>query len=265
MQTLADEIYIVIAISLLMLVVTSFVIVFIFIHRNQYTKHLKEKEEIKNAYLQEILKAQLEMQEQTLHTISQEIHDNIGQVLSLAKLNLNTILLKDDNPSFAKITTTKELVAKAIQDLRNLSKSMNTDHISQKKLSEALRFELDMIQKTGVFKTKLLVEGSESAIDPQKQLIIYRIVQETLQNIIKHAKAENIFIGLKYLPDKLVMSINDDGAGFDLAALKQANPQDKGTGIANIYHRARLMGAEINIDSQLGKGTQTQLLLPTNL
>jgi two-component system, NarL family, sensor kinase len=265
MQTLADEIYIVIAISLLMLLVTSFVIVFIFIHRNQYTKHLKEKEEIKNAYLQEILKAQLEMKEQTLHTIAQEIHDNIGQVLSLAKLNLNTILLADDNPSASKITNTKELVGKAIQDLRNLSKSLNTDHISQKKLSESLRFELEMIQKTGVFNTDLQVEGSEAPIDPQKQLIIYRIVQENLQNIIKHAKAQNIFIGLKYLPDKLIMSIKDDGSGFDLKALKHTSPQDKGTGIANIYHRARLMGADIRIDSQLGQGTLTQLSLPTKL
>jgi signal transduction histidine kinase len=265
MQTLADEIYIVIAISSLMLLVTSFVIVFIFIHRNQYTKHLKEKEEIKNAYLQEILKAQLEMKEQTLHTIAQEIHDNIGQVLSLAKLNLNTILLADDNPSASKIINTKELVAKAIQDLRNLSRSMNTDHISQKKLSESLQFELDLIQKTGVFTTDLQVEGNETPIDPQKQLIIYRIVQETLQNIIKHARAQNIFIELRYLPDRLLMSIKDNGTGFDLTALKNADAREKGTGIANIYHRARLMGAEISIDSQVGKGTLTQLSLPTKL
>src|SRR3712207_2115544 len=110
MQALAPEILIVIAGTILMLLVTSFVVVFIFIHRSQYNKHLKEKEEIKNAIQQEILKAQLEMQEQTLHTIAQEIHDNIGQVLSLAKLNLNTILLSDDNPAATKINTTKELV-----------------------------------------------------------------------------------------------------------------------------------------------------------
>ncbi|MDB5264207.1 MAG: sensor histidine kinase [Adhaeribacter sp.] len=262
MQTLADEIYIVIGITLLMLLVTSFVVVFIFIHRHQFNKHLQEKEEIKNAYQQEILKAQLEMKEQTLHTISQEIHDNIGQVLSLAKLNLNTILLSDDNPAASKITTTKELVAKAIQDLRNLSKSLNTDHISQKKLSESLKFELDQIQKTGMYKTDLKIEGSEQPFDPQKQLIIFRIVQEALQNIMKHAKAQYIFINLNYLPDKLIMSIKDDGSGFDMAAINQA---DKGTGIANMYHRARLMGAEIRIESQLGKGTLTQLWLPTRL
>jgi len=265
MQALADEIFIVIGITLLMLLITSFVVVFIFIHRSQYNKHLKEKEEIKNAFQQEILKAQLEMQEQPLHTISQEIHDNIGQVLSLAKLNLNTILLADDNPSASKINNTKELVGKAIQDLRNLSKSLNTDHISQKKLSESLQFELDMIGKTGIFKTNLTVEGTEEPVDPQKQLIIYRIVQEALQNIIKHAKAGYISIGLKYLPDQLIMRIQDDGTGFDLAAVQNSDLKEKGTGIGNMYHRAKLMGANISIESQLGKGTLTQLSLPTKL
>jgi two-component system NarL family sensor kinase len=263
MQTLADDIVIVIGSTLLMLLVSSFVVVFIFIHRSQYTKHLKEKEEIKNAFEQEILKAQLEMQEQTLHTISQEIHDNIGQVLSLAKLNLNTILLADDNPAAPKINTTKELVGKAIQDLRNLSKSLNTDHISQKKLSAALQLELDMIQKTGVFKTSLHVEGTEEPIDPQKQLIIFRMVQEALQNIIKHARASYIAVVLKYLPDNLVLSIQDDGIGFDLAALQNSELKEKGAGIGNMYHRARLIGADISIQSHLGKGTLTQLSLQT--
>ncbi|GEO03139.1 hypothetical protein AAE02nite_08030 [Adhaeribacter aerolatus] len=262
MQALADDIVIVIGSTLLMLLVSSFVVVFIFIHRSQYNKHLKEKEEIKNAFEQEILKAQLEMQEQTLHTLSQEIHDNIGQVLSLAKLNLNTILLADDNPAAPKINTTKELVGKAIQDLRNLSKSLNTDHISQKKLSEALQLELDMIGKTGVFKTSLHVEGTEEPFDPQKQLILYRMVQEALQNIIKHAKAGCIWVELKYLPEGLELRIQDDGTGFDLAALQNPDVKEKGTGLGNMYHRARLLGADLSIQSQLGKGTLTQLSLP---
>jgi two-component system, NarL family, sensor kinase len=127
MQTLSGDIQVVIAVTFFLLLITSFVVVFVFINRNQHQKYLQEKEDAKNAFLQEILKAQLEMKEKTLHTISQEIHDNIGQILSLVKLNLNTILLDDDNPAAPKITTTKELVGKAIQDLRNLSKSLNTE------------------------------------------------------------------------------------------------------------------------------------------
>jgi len=255
--------HIIIALTLFMLLVTSFVVVFIFIHRHQYNKHLIEKEEIKNAYQQEILKAQLEMKEQTLHTIAQEIHDNIGQVLSLAKLNLNTILLEENFPATQKVTNTKELIGKAIQDLRNLSKSLNTDHIIHKKLSESLKFELDMIQKTGMYMTNLKVEGTEEPLDPQKQLIIFRIVQEALQNIIKHAKAQYISIGLNYLPGSFIMSIKDDGTGFDLASYHNSDVSEKGTGIGNMYHRAKLMGADISIKSQIGKGTLTRISLPT--
>jgi signal transduction histidine kinase len=265
MQTLSREIEVIIGITLLLLLITSFVVVFVFVNRNQHHKYLKEKEDIKNAFLQEILMAKLEMKEKTLHTISQEIHDNIGQILSLVKLNLNTILLEDENPAASKINTTKELVGKAIQDLRNLSKSLNTEHISQQKLSESLKLELDLIQRTGMYTTQLHIEGNEEPLDPQKQIIVFRIVQEVLQNIIKHAKARYISIILHYIPGHFTMSIKDDGTGFDVSAQHKNDLPEKGTGLGNIYHRAKLMGADLSIDSHLGQGTLTRLSLPINV
>ncbi len=262
MQAVAGEIQFVIASTLLLLLITSFVIVFVVIHQRQYRKYLLEKEEIKNAYQQEILKAQLEMKENTLHTISQEIHDNIGQVLSLVKLNLNTVVLEDCSPAIGKITASKELVGKAIQDLRNLSKSLNTEHISSGQFSRAFQTELDIIQKTGFLETSLQVRGTERPLDPQKQLIIFRIAQEVIHNIIKHARARSLSVVLTYTPEKVMLSISDDGGGFSLSALNDPGRKDKGTGIANMYHRARLIGAVLSIDSQPGKGTLTQLTLP---
>ncbi|MBC7920156.1 MAG: sensor histidine kinase [Ferruginibacter sp.] len=264
MQSIAGEVPIVIAITLLLLLITAFVVVFFFIYQHQYHTHLQEKEDMQNTYQQELLKAQLEMKEQTLHTISQEIHDNIGQILSLVKLNLSAVLLEDDNPAARKIMDTKDLVSKAIQDLRNLSKTLNTEYISHQKLSESLQFELDLIQKSGLYETNLRVDGAERPFDPQKQLIIFRIAQEILNNIIKHARARRIAIVLNYRPDSLNVSIEDDGAGFDASALPQANGHEKGTGIGNVYHRAKLIGADFVINSHLGKGTLAHLSLPTH-
>jgi two-component system, NarL family, sensor kinase len=259
MQAIAGEIQIVVSITLLLFLITSFIVVFIFVHQSQYHKYIQDKEEMKNTFQQEILKAQLEMKEQTLHTVSQEIHDNIGQILSLVKLNLHTVLLEEDNPANAKITVTKELVGKAIQDLRNLSKTLNTEHIVHLKLSEVLRIELDMIQKTGLYTTQLKVKGSERPLDPQKQLILFRIAQETFNNILKHAKAQSIQVWLDYLPEQLTMRIQDNGAGFERSS---GSGTEKGTGLNNMYHRARLIGAEFEVNSQLGKGTLTRLTLP---
>jgi two-component system NarL family sensor kinase len=262
MQAIAGEIQIVSAITLLLLLITSFIVAFIFIHQNQYHKYIRDKEEMKNTYQQEILKAQLEMKEQTLLTISQEIHDNIGQILSLVKLNLSTIPLTDGNPAAAKITATKELVGKAIQDLRNLSKSLNTEYVTQQKLSESLQFELELIQKTGLYTTNLQVHGNETTFDAPKQLIIFRIAQEVLNNIIKHAKAQRISVALDYQPDNPTLRIEDDGSGFDTVALQVRGAQDKGTGIGNMYYRAKLIGADFSIESQPGQGTSILLSLP---
>ena len=217
---------------------------------------------MKNTYQQEILKAQLEMKEKTLYTVSQEIHDNIGQMLSLAKLNLNTLTFDNFSTAKQKITTTKDLIGKAIQDLRDLSKTLNSDYVSRKNLSDSLQFELNFIGKTGLYETELQVFGKEQPFDPEQQLIIFRIAQEILNNIIKHAQAQHIFIKLEYLTDKMILSISDDGNGFDISTLYDTHSQNKGAGIYNMYHRAKLIGAELAIDSSLGKGTFIQLSVP---
>ena len=216
---------------------------------------------MKDAYQKEILKAQLEMKEKTLKTISQEIHDGIGQILSLAKLNLNTIKLEESDPAKSKISDAKDLITRAIQDLRHLSKTLNSDFLSQQQLAESIRFELEQIQRTGHYTATFEVKGDERPLDPQKELIIFRIAQENFNNIIKHANAKNISVVLDYQPNQLNMKIADDGSGFQVSSVNTKGIKEKGTGIGNMYHRAKLIGAEFSIGSQLSKGTISQLSL----
>jgi signal transduction histidine kinase len=259
---MSDITLIIVSGTLLLLLVASFVTSFLFVYQRRQNAYIQEREELKNVYQQEILKAQLEMKEQTLYTVAQEIHDNIGQILSLVKLNLNTVVLENSSPAAEKIATTKQLVSKAIQDLRNLSKTLNSEHVSHQNLSQSLQFELDLIGRTGVCTTQLEVEGTEKALDPQKQLIVFRIVQESLNNIIKHAQAQHISVILQYFSGRLNLRIQDDGTGFDSASLQEKNARDKGTGLRNMYNRAQLIGATFDISSQPGKGTFIHLSLP---
>ncbi|MBA3705070.1 MAG: sensor histidine kinase [Bacteroidetes bacterium] len=247
--------------TLFLLLITSFLVLFVLIHREQSLMNGREKEEMKEAYQKEILKAQLEMKEQTFQTISQEIHDGIGQILSLAKLNLNTIKLEENNAAISKIVDTKELISRAIQDLRHLSKTLNSDFLGQQKLTESVRFELEHIQKTGHYTATLKIKGDERPLDPQKELIVFRIAQENFNNIIKHANAKSISVILDYKPNQLNMEIEDDGAGFEISSVNTKGIKEKGTGIGNMYHRAKLIGAEFSINSQLDKGTISQLSL----
>lgn len=253
--------------------IEAFVLAFLLAKRFQWERNADEQAkfqmqrnivEIKQRFQQEIMQAQLEVQEQTFLTISQEIHDNIGQILSLIRLNISTIKSNNNTSAQQKIATSKELLDKAIDDLRNLSKRLNTEFVTKENLSESLQFQLNLIQKAGLYATKLEIYGDEKLLDSKKKLIVFRIAQEALNNIIKHAYAKRIWVELSYLPEKIILSIKDDGIGFEVGSLFDQDISQKGTGTHNMYYRAKLIGAEFIIKSKLGKGTVAQLTLPIN-
>lgn len=252
-------IIIVSTITLILLVI----FIFLFVAENQRRKavHQKEKKDIEIQFQQELLRAQLEIQEQTLKTISQEIHDNIGQVLSLAKLNLNTMEVDKREELQEKIIDSKRLVSKAIQDLRDLSKSMNTDNIEAMGLVRAVEYELEMMRKTG-YKTELNVNGTAVRLEPQKELILFRIIQEVLNNIIKHAEASLVRTDISYDTYEIRISVRDNGKGFDVTPLNETSTM--GLGIRNMYNRTRLIGAAFEISSINGEGTAVSMAVPLN-
>ncbi|HEV7780222.1 MAG TPA: sensor histidine kinase [Chitinophagaceae bacterium] len=227
------------------------------------TKNILEKEQLRSGFQKELLQTQLEIQEQTLKTISEEIHDNIGQVLSLAKLKLNTIDTGNEVTLKEKIMDSKNLVSKAIQDLRDLSRSLNTDNIASMGLLRALEYELEMIRKSG-FETVLEIKGDTKRMEPQKELIVFRIIQETLNNIIKHAEAKRIMVTLSYNSDKLSLDVQDNGKGADMEVLADNEDNNKSLGLRNMKNRAKMIGAEFIFDSSPGKGTRVALVIPLN-
>ena len=214
---------------------------------------------MKAQFEQELLQTQLEIQEQTLKTISQEIHDNVGQVLSLAKLNMNTLQFSEGADKQEKIEASISLVGKAINDLRDLSRSMNGDKVADLGLQEAIENELKIIQNTGQFSTKVTVTGNPYKLKAQNEMVIFRIVQESLNNILKHSKAQNIGADIRYEPEIFKLMITDDGTGFDVSALEAGNT---GIGLKNMESRAALIGAVFSIDSLEKNGTTVAIQLP---
>jgi len=207
-------------------------------------------------FQEQLLHSQLEIQEQTLKNISQEIHDNIGQTLSLVKLNLNTIDLHKGEGSEEKILYSKELVSKAIVDLRNISRSLNTDAILSGGLIKAIETELNIINNAGSLKGDLIITGHKSRLDPRNELILFRIVQEAINNIIKHSGASLITVRIIFTEGQLAIKISDNGSGFDsnLAA-------SDGSGLRNMRNRAELIGGSFEIYSGPG-GTTISVNLP---
>jgi len=208
----------------------------------------------------EILAAQIEIQEQTFKNVSQEIHDNVGQVLSLARLNLNAILGigSSDQASLPKIESASELIGKAISDLRNLSRSMLGDKVTETGLQVAIENELKVLQNTGQYKTQLDISGPSFRLDKQKEMMVFRMVQEAINNCIKYAKAKNILIKLMNNEEKYAVSVHDDGIGFDVELLQS---KETGIGLKNMQNRAELIQGVFSIKSAPGKGTTIEIIL----
>ncbi|MEO8413430.1 MAG: ATP-binding protein [Ginsengibacter sp.] len=227
-------------------------------------QYLNEKSQMRQYFDKELFETQLEIQEQTLKNISQEIHDNIGQGLSLAKLNINTMDVTNVESLPDKIITSRHLITKAIQDLRDLSKSLHTDYVSELGLVPSVEYELGMIQKTGNYIVELETNGKQYRFDDQQELIMFRIVQEILHNIIRHAKATSIRVLFDFQPGSIFLQIADNGIGFDASQLNDKNYKGFGLGLRNMYNRAKIINADFKLISTLDKGTTVTLALSLN-
>lgn len=251
---------IIIAASILLVLLANFLIYLLFASQRRYSRHIQEMNSMREKHEKELLKTQLEIKEQTMKNISQEIHDNIGQVLSLANLQLTAIELDDQPYAMGKIEKSMQLVSKVITDLRDLSKTLNPENIARIGLVQAIRFDLELMERSGIFTTSLELSGKEKRLDATTEIVLYRIVQQALNNILRHAKASTMRICLHYLEDRLQVLIEDNGSGFNTAILQ--SDSNEGAGLRNMIHRAGLIKTDIHFESQARKGTTVRLSVP---
>lgn len=251
MQAKEEVIFTIIVVVLVLVFLAILFLVFLARNNNRKNRLLYENERIRKEFEQTLLNTQLEIQEQTLNHVSREIHDNIGQTLSLARLQVNS---SDPNE---ELEAADQLLGKAIADLRTLSHSLNTNHIKENGFTESLRVLLEQFEKTGKFIVEFVNDDHSFEIGDDSGLIVFRVIQEILNNITKHAKADKISIILSHETEVSKIMISDNGCGFDINALKE-----KGIGLRNIADRIRIIGGKISINSEINKGTQIEISLP---
>jgi len=246
--------------TLIFLLAPLAIVIYIGIYNKRKKRHIEEKEHLKNIYQQELLKTQIEVQEQTLSNVGREIHDNITQVLSFVKLNLALANNLEATAQQQKINECRELVARSISDLRHLSKSLNFEHVMQQGLIAALEAETDRVNNSGIIKINLKVEGDAFSLGAQRELVLFRIFQETLNNALKHAAAGRLNITLQFSEQLFNLTLEDDGMGFSPDKLAG----NAGSGLKNMENRAAMMGAVATIYSSPGKGCSINVTLNPN-
>jgi len=237
--------------------VTGFIIYFVFLYRNRQLKNKQEQDQLHAGFRQELLKTRIEMQDQTLGRVSREIHDNITQVLSFVKLNLALVNNPDEEQRMEKIAESRELVSQAISDLRDLSKSLSLEHITRQGLVKTIQAEAARLTKSGIIRATVITEGDIISLGEQRELVLFRIFQESINNALKHANAKDFKIVLQYIPEMFILTLEDNGSGFSTADAGKG----EGSGLKNIENRAALIGAVASINSAPGKGCRIKIHL----
>ncbi|MGC4035339.1 MAG: ATP-binding protein [Chitinophagaceae bacterium] len=267
MQDQNHEIYIFIIIAIILgLLLVGFIVTILFLYQRRQHQQEQELARLKDIYDRELLRSQLEIQEGTLKTIAQELHDNIGQMLSVVKLSMSVLPIEKEHPAQEMIKHSQQVLNKAILDLSDLTKSMHTDRIVDVGLADSIRFEIASIKRTGILQVDFSVIGEEVSFDGQKSIFLFRMFQEMMNNIFKHSKATEVNVSLVYSADDIfIMEVEDNGQGFDVEEKRQT-ASASGVGLKSIFSRAELIGAAIDVKSSPGKGTRivVELSYPNN-
>ncbi|HSJ69692.1 MAG TPA: ATP-binding protein [Anditalea sp.] len=244
------QVYIVILAGIfLMLIMVVFVVFMVLVHRQKQFKNIQEINMLKTEYEKTILHVEKEIQEQTLVYVGQELHDNIGQMLSLAKL-----YIKSNDPE--QLTESRALINQTIKEVRNLSKSLNINWVEHLSIKDFAATELAKIEKTGLCKTEMTFDNELNDLEKDKKIVLVRMIQETLNNSIKHAQPTFIQINLHRNENKVEVSVIDNGNGFDHQI------KGKGMGLFHLHERMKSIGGRSEISSIIGKGTEIKLILP---
>jgi len=254
MDSLSQEVYVIVIGCTFFLLVAIGIIFLVLIYQKRQLRYMLEKRQLQNQYTEELLKTRLETQEQTLNTLSKEIHDNIGQLLNSSKVLISVAQRRIATPE-ETLQTANETLEQAIQELRALSKSLSKDWLEQFDFIENLNREAARINAADGIRLSV-ASSTHLTMSKERQLVLFRIVQESFQNALKHSKASNIQITIEQPNGQIEVRIADNGKGFD-----DSDPAREGFGITNIKLRTALMGGTVQW-KPLQPGTEVKIQLP---
>jgi signal transduction histidine kinase len=190
--------------------------------------------------------------------LSKELHDNVNQLLATANLFLSSEQLAQKNKDEESCTAkAKHYIREALEEIRKISKSLNTSIVEQTGLFDSINEILTNLNLGQNIITGLELEHStEKQMSSALRLMIYRIVQEQTNNIIKYAKATRVSVSIKKKEDTLYLLISDNGKGFDPKQLR------KGIGLVNIRNRVEAFNGKLHIHSVPGNGCSLEIAIP---
>ena len=215
-------------------------------------KELAMQQRLKQQQITEVV---LGAQERERFELGQELHDNINQILATCRLYLD-VAIEEREPRLELLVKSRNNISMAIEEIRRLSKELITPSLNDLGLVQSIQELIRSIQMVKKMKIRLAISGlDENSLLPEQKINVYRIIQEQLNNILKHAQAGTVMIELNKEEEQIRLLVVDDGKGFDPRMRRD------GVGISNIISRAELYNGRVEIDSAPGKGCRLEVIL----
>lgn len=216
--------------------------------------HLQNQKE---EHQQQLLSAQIEIQQETMQHIGREIHDNIGQKLTLASLYTQQLAYENKAPHINdSIENISTIINQSLSELRELSKSLTSNTLDSTPIYELLQTECAKVNELRVCRVTFISNDKTILLPTQTKTVLVRILQEFIQNSIKHSGCKNVSIALNKENGTLRFSLEDDGNGFDADTIKT-----NGIGLENMKKRIEVIRGEYSLQSNSG-GTKLSIEIP---
>jgi signal transduction histidine kinase len=250
--------------TIFLLLVGAFATRYVFLYQRKRFTHQQEVLELKEAFAQTLLQSKLEIQEQTLDHIAKELHANVGQLVSLIQIGLEELAMETTGKARENTLETQGLTRQLFAELKALNASLNTDHIMHIGFAKALQNELNRLGTAKKYALSFTITGQPQRLRPEDEIILFRLCQEVLNNVANYAEAKKLSITLHYSPKDFILSIADDGIGFNVTEALERSAEKGSTGLINMRKRAKLINATVDIASNIGQGTTVTIKIVNN-
>lgn len=204
----------------------------------------------------------LEAQEVERQRVARELHDQSGQSLTTMLVRLRVLERTEDvNQARKQVQELRQLTAQALEEIRRIALELRPKILEDLGLCEALAWRADELNAAGALKTSLQTAGMDRRLSRELELVLYRVAQEALTNVARHAKAHTATIALRQADGRVTLTVEDDGAGFDADA---ALAHPSGLGLAGMRERLALVGGTLQVHSAPGRGTHLVATAPAS-
>lgn len=223
-----------------------------------------EESQHREAMRGELFRRVVAAQESERQRIARDLHDETGQSLTAIGMGLRGLSGKvaRNKEALGTLQKLESLTADSLKELQRLISDLRPSHLDDLGLPAALRWYTGRIQEHASVSIRVDIHGEEQELDEAIKITIFRIIQEALNNIIKHSQASNVNIHLRYEEKKVRISIQDNGIGFDPDHVQQRRTSRPSLGLAGMEERAALLGGNVSIQSRPGYGTEVEAVIP---